>query len=561
MSLLQTFATLVLAWAVWQVFRAFIAKSALDNILDQNRLLGGEVTPLFVLRRLPLTVCLGNLDQLFDRHGWKFQDDLGERYGPVVKLQSLLGRKALFVFDPLALQNIIIKDQYIYEPPEWATTSFALVFGPGVLATYGERHRRQRKMLNPVFSIKHMRYMTPIFYRVAYNLQEGIKNHINDAPKDIDLLHWVHRTALELVGQGGLGYSFDSLKEDVPYTAYARAMKDLIASLFHLTPYRLWTPYFKKLGPKWFRRWLLDRVPIQGIQRLKEMTDVVYENTRRVFFEKKAALEAGDAAVKEQVANGKDIMSILLRENMKASDEDKLSEEELLGQMSLLVFAATDTTTSALAQTFQLLAQHRDVQEKVRAEIKEAKLKARGDIPHDELMALPYLDSICRETLRMYPPVTFMTRETRKDVLMPLSQPIRGVNGQLMSEIPVPKATTILVGVRASNMNASIWGEDVKEWKPERWLDKLPESVTDAHLPGVYSNLMTFNGGGRSCVGFKFSQLEMKVVMAVLLESFDFSMPDNGKDVVWNLAGVRYPTVGRESKFAEFPMKVTPIDT
>lgn len=83
------------------------------------------------------------------------------------------------------------------------------------------------------------------------------------------------------------------------------------ASLFHLTPYRLFTPYFKKLGPKWFRRRLLDMVPIQGIQRLKDMADIVDENTRRVFFEKRTALEAGDAAVKAQVANGKDIMSIL----------------------------------------------------------------------------------------------------------------------------------------------------------------------------------------------------------------------------------------------------------
>ena len=70
-------------------------------------------------------------------------------------------------------------------------------------------------------------------------------------------------------------------------------------------------------------------------------------------------------------------------------------------RISILVFAATDTTTSALSQIFQLLAEHRDVQDKLRAEIKEAKLKAGGDIPHDELMTLPYLDSVCRETLRL----------------------------------------------------------------------------------------------------------------------------------------------------------------
>ena len=65
------------------------------------------------------------------------------------------------------------------------------------------------------------------------------------------------------------------------------------------------------------------------------------------------------------------------------------------------MFAATDTTSSALAQIFQLLAERQDVQNKLRAEILDARLKAGGDIPHGELVALPYLDAICRETLRL----------------------------------------------------------------------------------------------------------------------------------------------------------------
>ena len=59
-------------------------------------------------------------------------------------------------------------------------------------------------------------------------MREGIRNHLKNAPKDIDVLHWFHRTALELVGQGGLGHSFDSLKEDIPYSDYTRAMKELM---------------------------------------------------------------------------------------------------------------------------------------------------------------------------------------------------------------------------------------------------------------------------------------------------------------------------------------------
>ncbi|KAK7676950.1 hypothetical protein QCA50_020068 [Cerrena zonata] len=545
MALLQVLASVSLVWLIWQVARNYLLKSPLDNIPGPK----------------PSSWLTGHINQLFDRHGWKFQDDIGENYGPVVKLQSLFGRKALFVFDPRALHNIVIKEPYTYEPAEWFTIPIRLMLGPGVLVTYGDLHRRQRKMLNPVFSIKHMRSMTPLFYRVAYNLRNGIKNHLSSSSQDsVDILHWMHRTALELIGQGGLGYSFDPLNANTQHTDLTKAMKDLSATLFNSTAERMTVPFLVKLGPSWLRRWLLEFVPNQRVQRLKEISDIMTENTRHIFLSKKAALEAGDEAVKEQVANGNDIMSILLNANMNASDEDKLSEEELLGQMSILIFAATDTTTTALSQALHLLAEHPDIQDKLRAEIKDAQAKTGGEIPHDELMALPYLDAVCRETLRLRSPLTFISREARKDTVLPLSKPIRGIDGQMMSEVHIPKSTTIVIGIRASNLNRSIWGDDVREWKPERWLGRIPEAVTEAHLPGVYSNLMTFNGGSRSCIGFKFSQLEMKVVLAVLLSSFKFTMNERSKQIVWNMAGIMYPTVGKHSKFAEFPMSLTPLE-
>ena len=42
-----------------------------------------------------------------------------------------------------------------------------LLLGPGLLSTTGARHKRQRKMLNPVFSAAHMRSLTPLFHDVA----------------------------------------------------------------------------------------------------------------------------------------------------------------------------------------------------------------------------------------------------------------------------------------------------------------------------------------------------------------------------------------------------------
>ena len=62
-----------------------------------------------------------------------------------------------------------------------------------------------------------------------------------------------------------------------------------------------------------------------------------------------------------------------------------------------------DTTSNALSRILHLLAQNPSVQEKLRAEIVEARGGPEGDadIPYDELVNLPYLDAVCRETLRL----------------------------------------------------------------------------------------------------------------------------------------------------------------
>ena len=47
----------------------------------------------------------------------------------------------------------------------------------------------------------------------------------------------------------------------------------------------------------------------------------------------------------------------------------------------------------------------------------------------------------------------------------------------------------VVIGATAVNIDPLIWGPDAAEWKPERWLEPLPQSVTDAYLPGVFSNM------------------------------------------------------------------------
>ena len=67
---------------------------------------------------------------------------------------------------------------------------------------------------------------------------------------------------------------------------------------------------------------------------------------------------------------------------------------------STLTFASMDTTSNALARILHLLSTHPDVQSKLRQEIVDARSRY-GNLGYDDLVALPYLDAICRETLRL----------------------------------------------------------------------------------------------------------------------------------------------------------------
>ena len=113
---------------------------------------------------------------------------------------------------------------------------------------------------------------------------------------------------------------------------------------------------------------------------------------------------------------------ITVRANTNADEHDRLPEKELIGQISYVlpllmntltmlrsgtdvpnrtfVFAAMDTTSNALAMTLSLLAEHPEVQQKLSEEILEA--SKSQDLDYDALVSLPYLDAVCRETLRLY---------------------------------------------------------------------------------------------------------------------------------------------------------------
>lgn len=471
----------------------------------------------------------------------------------------MIQANTLYVYDPRALHHIFIKDQNVYEETEAFIEANRMLFGPGIFTKLGDDHSKQRKILNPVFSISHIREMVPIFYAVTHKLQNTFSKTVENGPAEIDIIAWTTRLALELIGQSGLGYSFDDLTEDSKPHPYAVAAKQLTSTVtptaFQNILISFSILFATRLGSPRFRRFLVDHSPLKVVTDTKALIDIFHNTSVEIYESKKRALQEGSEELASHIGQGKDLISILMRENMKASEEEKLSEAEVLGQLNSLTFAATDTTSGALARTLHLLGQHKDVQTKLQHEIRQARIANGGeDIPYDTLVSLPYLDAVCKETLRLHPPASQVMRTVRRDIILPLSSPIKGTNGQELNEIHVPNGTEMVISILSANRNPALWGPDSEEWKPERWLNPLPQPLIDAQIPGVFSHLMTFIGGGRACIGFKFSQLEMKVVLAVLLEKFEFSLSD--KPIIWRMSSVVNPNIDRESQVPTMPMIV-----
>ncbi|KAF5375327.1 hypothetical protein D9757_009678 [Collybiopsis confluens] len=517
----------------------------------------------------------GNFLQMFNPTAWSYHEFLAKEYGSMVHLHGPFGSRALYTFDARAMHTIFVKDQETFDEADYFIKLNQLLFGPGLLGTRGNDHRRQRKMLNPVFSAAHLRGMYPLFLEVTHRLEGAIVTKLESGPEiqEIDVLSWMGRTALELIGQAGLGYSFDPLVGEESAHPYPRIIKQLVPTFLRL---QFWIttifPRVARIGSPKFRRFIVNLLPWKDLHHMRDMVDYMHEVASEIYEEKKKVFEVGDEAITQQTGRGKDLISILMKENMKAVDEDRLADSEVIGQVFrfpyldatflLIVPMFADeyidfcSNGYHLARTLHLLVNHPDVQGKLRSELTQAREQNGGqDISYQDLVNLPYLDAICRETLRLYPPVPYLFRTARKDGVLPLHKPVLGLDGTQMHEIAVPKGTSILVSIFNANRNTDLWGKDADEWKPERWLSSLPSAVLDAPIPGVYSHLMTFAGGGRSCIGFKFSQLEMKTVISILVEKFEFLPSVQDAKTFWQMNSITVPVVG-EDENPQLPIRI-----
>ncbi|RZC85005.1 hypothetical protein C5167_047787 [Papaver somniferum] len=210
---------------------------------------------------------------------------------------------------------------------------------------------------------------------------------------------------------------------------------------------------------------------------------------------------------KESIGNnndhGKDLLGIMLHDNSK---NKKLSVEELVDECKTLFFSGHETTALALTWTLFLLALHPEWQNHLREEIKQ--VIGEGELLLNDLTNIRKLKKmgwLMNEVLRLYSAAPNVQRQAREDIQV--------------GELIIPSGTNIWVDLVGMNHDSDLWGNDVNEFKPERFKDDTLHGGCK-HKMGY----LPFGFGGRMCIGRNLTIMEYKIVLILLLTRFTFTL-------------------------------------
>jgi cytochrome P450 len=182
-------------------------------------------------------------------------------------------------------------------------------------------------------------------------------------------------------------------------------------------------------------------------------------------------------------------------------NEQRISKDEFTDQLLNFLVAGFDTTAAALSWAMYNLAANPRYQDKAKAELNESILL--DPQTHYALRELPYLNLVVKETLRLYPVVWSIPREsTKADEL----------NGFFL-----PAKSIILISTYALHRNNKFWA-NANEFNPLNFEKDNFKGKNYAYIP--------FGQGARACIGRALSEYQIQFILSTLLINFTFEKVD-----------------------------------
>ncbi|KAH9989043.1 cytochrome P450 [Russula compacta] len=398
------------------------------------------------------------------------------QYGTAWRRSGCLGRDYLVVADPKALQYILHTSGYHFIKSIEALKITELLFGRGIVWAHGETHQRQRKIMSSAFSAPQLRTFLSLFQSSAHKLAQKWREELIAADSSgqplVNVTGWLSRTTLDIIGEAGFDYQFSSL-DNVKTPLRDQYENLFIDSLLYPSWYDLVFKSIWRYIPEsllYFVRYL----PTREYRRFLRFTNFMRKFSQGMI---EKSMINGD---------GKDIMSVLLRANASVNPEGKLTDSEVIAQISTLLFAGHDTTANSLSWYLWEMAKHPESQERVRAEITATRAKNGGkEVSVTDLDSMEFTHATLKESMRLHPIVYFLPREAGCDDVIPLAFPITTKSGKEIFSIPITKGRQLISRLGLPE----VWGPDANDWNPERFLSLDKSKQTPI---GVLSNLLTF---------------------------------------------------------------------
>jgi len=381
------------------------------------------------------------------------------QYGEVSRFGQGFVHHGVLVLGPDNWKRVYLDTERNFSPKMGYAKSLGYFYGGGLLLRDFEEHRYQRRVFQASFKNEAMKgyaeMMNPIMAR-----------HIEQWQKDPKFLF------------------FPSIKE---------TLLDIAAKVF--------------FG--------IDDLGDDGKKLNQALIDIAEKGMMSIFpidfpgFSFHAGIKAkryadnfiGRMISERRAGNGKDFMSYVVKE--KNDHGEYFPDQDLIEHLTFLMFAAHDTTTSALSHLIMLLGQHPDIKNKIREELKGIN---KPFLEYDDLDKVPYTELAFLESLRIYPSVSMMTRRTIRECEM---------GGH---RIP---ANTVLFLPPRFNHTMEKWWDNPMKFDPDRL---GPERAEHKRHPFIFH---PFGGGAHKCIGMHFAMMNAKCFLHQFLREYDFETPPN----------------------------------
>lgn len=407
-------------------------------------------------RRLPY---LGNLLSL-RQDPLRFFQELHQTYGGMATLY--LGKQpAILLSRPDYVRYVLVEHPRNFSNRallrENSNGGFA---SEGLLTLDGEKHRQQRRAVQPAFHKKRVEGYAAI---VGQYTQELLKTwHSGDT---VDLSQSLQELALRIVSK--CLFSIDLSTQLAPL---GKAFDGVIGSSTSMAEDLL--------------NIHIDN-PITGYGRRMAATRQLDMLIYTLIAQRRASTHAYD-----------DVLAMLMTGETGDETSPELSDKQIHDHILTFLAAGHETTAIALGWTFYLLSQYPQVRTRLQREL--LALPAEREPGPEDLAQVPYLDWVINEAMRLYPPAWMQMRFVAQECEL---------DGVLL-----PEGTVLIMSQWVLHRLPEIWS-DPEVFLPERWDPAQAQQLP----PGAY---FPFGGGPRTCIGMPLAQLEARMILASILRHY-----------------------------------------